>query len=155
MLYIMTHYFQGNISRVALNKDLYLVCSYFSCVSMTWSLQHIWCFNSYMFISWKLPGELYTPINTAFGNGGLTNFPSTLRDHCIIFMKSRQMVHLENQLCIDNNKIEMKTHTNLLRILVYQHLAFEKSSKGKCQEALEYCTMIKIGYSEIATRYIL
>ena len=36
----------------------------------------------------------------------------------MIFMKSRQTIHLENRIYIDNNKFDMNTRTKVLRILV-------------------------------------
>ena len=56
------------------------------------------------------------------------------KTHFIIFKKSRQKIHLENELLIDDIKIEMKSHTKFLGVLVDEHLTFEghcKFIKGK------------------------
>ena len=61
------------------------------------------------------------------------------KTHFIIFRKPRQKITLENELCIDNVKIEMKTHTKFLGVLVDQHLTFEehcKFIKGKISRGI-------------------
>ena len=51
------------------------------------------------------------------------------KTHFIIFRKSRQKLNLENELFIDGIKIEMKTHTKFLGVLIDQHLTFEEHCK--------------------------
>ena len=61
------------------------------------------------------------------------------KTHFIIFRKPRQKINLENELSIDNVKIEMKTHTKFLGVLVGQHLTFEehcKFIKGKISRGI-------------------
>ena len=47
----------------------------------------------------------------------------------VIFRKPWQNIHLENELFIDDIKIEMRSHTKFLGLLVDQHLTFEEHCK--------------------------
>ena len=87
-----------------------------------------------MFISGKNPDDLVIKMNTEIVkvmdwlkiNKLSLNLKKT---HFIIFRKSRQRLSLEHKLFIDDIKIEMKTHTKILGVLVNQHLTFEEHCK--------------------------
>ena len=90
--------------------------------------------DSNMFISGKNPNDLVIRMNTEIVkvvdwlkiNKLSLNLKKT---HFIIFRKSRQKLNLENELFIDGIKIEMKTHTKFLGVLIDQHLTFEEHCK--------------------------
>ena len=140
MLYIMTHYLQSNGSRVVFHSDLYLVRCYFCYISMTWQMHQILYFHSYLpmtlicLFQEKNPDDLVIKMNTEIVkvvdwlkiNKLSLNLKKT---HFIIFRKSRQKLNLENELFIDDIKIEMKTHKFFLGELVDQHLTFEEHCK--------------------------
>ena len=64
------------------------------------------------------------------------------KTHFIIFRKSRQKLNLENELFIGGIKIEMKTHTKFLGVLVDQHLTFEEHCKFIYQY-FTYCITVR------------
>ena len=120
--------------------------------------------DSNMFISGKNPDDLVIKMNTEIVkvvdwlkiNKLSLNLKKT---HFIIFRKSRQKLNLENELFIDGIKIEMKTHTKFLGVLIDQHLTFEehcKFIKGKIARGIGILYKgKKISQSEIATEYVL
>ena len=120
--------------------------------------------DSNMFITGKNPDDLVTKMNAEILkvvdwlkiNKLSLNLKKT---HFIIFRKPRQKITLENELRIDNVKIEMKTHTKFLGVLVDQHLTFEehcKFIKGKISRGIGILYKgKKISESEIAIEYVL
>ena len=87
-----------------------------------------------MFITGKNPDDLVIKMNAEIVkvvdwlkiNKLSLNLKKT---HFIIFKKSRQKIHLENELLIHDIKIEMKSHTKFLGVLVDEHLTFEEHCK--------------------------
>ena len=90
--------------------------------------------DSNMFITGKNPDDLVIKMNAEIVkvvdwlkiNKLSLNLKKT---HFIIFKKSRQKIHLENELLIDDIKIEMKSHTKFLGVSVDEHLTFEEHCK--------------------------
>ena len=104
-MYIMIQYHQGNGLHPVIHRDPYLVRSYFYYISMILSMHQMLYSHSY-----------------------LPMIPSCLLQEKS-FRKPQQKINLENELSIDNVKIEMKTHTKFLGVLVNQHLTFEEHCK--------------------------
>ena len=136
----MTHYLQSNGSRVAFHMDLYLVYCYFCYISMTWPKHQMLYLQSYLPMALiclfqeknlgdlvvKMNGEIVKVVDWLTIN---KLFIILKKTHLIIFRKSRQRLNLENGLFSDNIKIEMKTHTIFLGVLVDQKLILEEHCK--------------------------
>ena len=122
MLCTMTRCLQGNGTRVVFHRDLYLVRCYFCYTSMIWLMHQIDIYSplsaddSNMFITGKNPDDLVIKRNAEIVkvvdwlkiNKLSLNLKKT---HFIIFKKSQQKIHLENELLIDDIKNEMTSHT--------------------------------------------